>query len=125
METSEIYEKITSEKYKDFVLTHEDKVVFLMDKAKENKEFSALLKEIASQPMTLLYSDEERFIQYKMQKEKYPEKNHFPAKYVNKTYSDINEEAIDVLYGNILWANLKGSWVTLIFNAMGKNVKEN
>lgn len=34
METSEIYEKITSEEYKDFILTHENKVVFLMDEAR-------------------------------------------------------------------------------------------
>ena len=125
METSQIYEKITSEKYKDFVLTNENEVMFLLDKGHENIEFSALLDEISSRPMLLLFSDERRFFQYNMQKEKYPEKAPYPAKFVNMTYSNLDEAGIDVLYGNILWANLKGEWVKLIFNAVESNVINN
>lgn len=124
MKTNKIYKEMTKDKFKGFVMTNKNKLMFPLNKAEENEEFKELIEQLVDKPMTLLFSDKKRIIQYRMQVEKEKKEkgeDHPPARYVNKTYSDVNEEAIDVLYGDVLWANMEHEWVTLIFDALQQN----
>lgn len=120
MTTRQIIKEMKKDRFKHFVLEDKNKLTFLMDKAEEDPEFVELMKELESKKMTLLFSDKERYLAYK-QSVKRNQEDELPVRFVNKTYSDISENALDVLYGDVLWANMKDGWVTVIIVHINRN----